>query len=428
MHGLALAQTGSTNAEGDEMDRRSFMMTLLATPAFASLSSQVAAAPAGRSLGAPLGGSETRKAYRELLDLLDELDQGWVHAPGRIRSPFDESDAYRNVMHMLEVGLLRYLEADPEHPVFERLVSPTRKFLGDNPDAIYFGAFVRGDRRYRIRGNLAGAVYSSFTIEYGSEPGGMSQGVASVLNDSQFEVGADGNYEILVSPTRENSPGGWLELPANAVQITTRHYFESARSAAADPYLHIPLVIEPLDAPPPPPTFDDTRVAAGIRRVAAQLRQKTHMMPVPGTVKQPNWISEVPNHFPKPEPPGDIAFTALDAAYSMAPYALAEDEALVMRGRFPKCRFSNVVLWNSFLMTYDYAHRSVSLNREQTKLEPDGSFRIVLAHRDPGLPNWLDTEGRPSGLVYWRFFLPEEQPQTPQAEVAKLDALKRGDP
>jgi len=31
---------------------------------------------------------------------------------------------------------------------------------------------------------------------------------------------------------------------------------------------------------------------------------------------------------------------------------------------------------------------------------------MILAHRDPGLPNWIDTEGRPFGLVFWRFMLP----------------------
>ena len=44
----------------------------------------------------------------------------------------------------------------------------------------------------------------------------------------------------------------------------------------------------------------------------------------------------------------------------------------------------------------------------------------MIAHRDPGVPNWLDTEGRPFGLVFWRFFLPEGEIDTPQAEVVKL--------
>jgi hypothetical protein len=57
------------------------------------------------------------------------------------------------------------------------------------------------------------------------------------------------------------------------------------------------------------------------------------------------------------------------------------------------------------------------------QLEPDGSYRIVIAHRDPGAPNWLDTEGRPTGQVYWRIMLPEADVETPQAERVPLASL-----
>ena len=82
------------------------------------------------------------------------------------------------------------------------------------------------------------------------------------------------------------------------------------------------------------------------------------------------------------------------------------------------------MLWNRFLQTYDYVSRRISLNRAQAKLGPDQAFRIVVAHRDPGVPNWLDTEGRPSGVVYWRFLLPEGDIATPEAEVVPIASLK----
>ncbi len=170
----------------------------------------------------------------------------------------------------------------------------------------------------------------------------------------------------------------------------------------------------------------DASVARGIGRVVRQLRAKTSMTQLPGDHPMPKWVGLTPNVFPTPEAPGDIAYTALDASYTMAPYALEPDEALVMTGRFPKCRFSNVVLWNQYQMAYDYAHRQSSLNRAQTTLEPDGSFRMILAHEDPGQPNWIDTEGRLTGTVFWRFFLPEEAPETPAVEVVKLEALRAG--
>jgi hypothetical protein len=45
---------------------------------------------------------------------------------------------------------------------------------------------------------------------------------------------------------------------------------------------------------------------------------------------------------------------------------------------------------------------------------------MVIAHADPGVANWIDTEGRGFGMVFWRFFLPEEEVETPQATVVKL--------
>ncbi|MBK6738433.1 MAG: hypothetical protein IPG64_11165 [Haliea sp.] len=94
---------------------------------------------------------------------------------------------------------------------------------------------------------------------------------------------------------------------------------------------------------------------------------------------------------------------AYDAHYSMAHFFIGPDEALWCHGRWPECRFGNVCLWNRFQQTLDYRSRSVCRwTRAQTLLEADGSFRMIVAHTDPGHPNWLDTEGTIcSGLVFW---------------------------
>ena len=72
------------------------------------------------------------------------------------------------------------------------------------------------------------------------------------------------------------------------------------------------------------------------------------------------------------------------------------------------------------MASFEYRGQRISLNRKQMKLEPDGSYRIVIAHRDPGVPNWLATEGRPFGTIFWRFQLPQEQPEQPRAQVMPL--------
>jgi hypothetical protein len=42
---------------------------------------------------------------------------------------------------------------------------------------------------------------------------------------------------------------------------------------------------------------------------------------------------------------------------------------------------------------------------------------------DPDCDNWIDSQGRALEPVFWRFFLPEEEVETPTAEVVKFAEL-----
>lgn len=369
--------------------------------------------------------TQTRQALNELLELLHQVDTRFVSPEWNIERPEDIAAAHRYLMHLLAYGLDVAFESDPERPVFQRIVWPQRKFMGDNPDAIYFVAYVRPDRTYRIRGNIAGAVYTSITAEVGTTDGFWPRGVARAISDSELQVAADGSYEVIMGP--EPRPGNWYKIDPEVGSLTTRHYFEQEHSAAADPTKVIPLTIEPLDPIGPQPAAADASIAAGMRRVANFVRSTTLDLPPflqPGKV--PAWVSTVPNQFNPADKPGTaIGASFQDAAYAMAPYALGPDQALVIDGRFPSCRFANVNVWNRYQQTYDYVTRTVSLNRKQTRLQPDGSFRMVLAHRDPGVPNWLDTEGRPGGILFWRFVLPEGPIAPLRAQVVPFSQIAR---
>jgi hypothetical protein len=250
--------------------------------------------------------------------------------------------------------------------------------------------------------------------------GKYATATSGVLRDDFMDIDAAGNYEIRLGG--EPADRNWLAIPEGGGRITTRHYFEWPVSASASQSLHIPLSIEAVSPKPAPPKWNDERVAAALGRVVNHVRDKTVGAPRPGG-QMPSFVGLTPNVFPQPVTPGNLAFSAFDAAYSMAPYRLGPDEALVVTGRWPECRFANVCLWNRFSQMYDYVNRQVSRNRANTTLEADGSFRMVFAHRDPGLPNWIDTEGRPSGTVFWRYFLPEGDIEAPQATVVKFSEL-----
>jgi hypothetical protein len=360
--------------------------------------------------------SEAAQALGELQEALDDLEVAFTSPEWRLRTPMDFAEARRVMLHVLMHGLQAWLEADPARPFFTPFINQHKKMLGDNPDARYFSAVVDDQHRYRIRGNLAGATYTSFTLELGAGTDGA--GIGSTLNDTQFKADGNGNYEIILSA--EQVAGNWMPMTKGASSLTTRHYYERRESINNDRLHHIPLVIENMDAVPPRPAPSDSSIAAGIRRVTEFVKGNVITM---NAENSPPWVSRVPNQFvpPKKDDTHDnITYAARDNVYSMAPWVLAPDQALVMRGRFPDCRFSNVVLFNRFLQTLNYEERRVSLNRAQTVLDDDGGFEMIIAHRDPGRPNWLDTEGRPYGIIFWRFQLPEGEIPPLETEVITL--------
>jgi hypothetical protein len=101
----------------------------------------------------------------------------------------------------------------------------------------------------------------------------------------------------------------------------------------------------------------------------------------------------------------------------MGRWNLGPDQALVMSGELPDGVFVNVMLWNKHMQTLEYRSRTSSLNAAQLELEGDGSYRIVIAERDPGVSNWLDTEGHREGTIFWRFLLPDTDPPKPECVV-----------
>jgi hypothetical protein len=415
------------------MQRRDFMRGMGFATGLAALGARplVAAAAEGARAAAEAADAlapESRKAMGELLDLLAEIERRMFSAEWRVQTAQDVVDGQRLLLNLVAAATDLYFEADPERPRFVPMVSPTRKYLGDNPDARYFLAPLRPDRSYRIRGNVASAVYTSFTFQ-GGDAGGIAGKIFATRNDREFDVARDGSYELRLGP--DASGRNAVRLEPGAVSVTTRHYFENEVSAQLDPTLEIPLSIEPVADPGPPPVPDDAAMARRIRLAAAFVRQSTLGIPPRDPKQQPAWVSSVPNQLGTPSAFGKgegdkTAWGAVDNSYSTGPYVLRPDEALVIEGRLPRCTFANLVLWDRWMMSYDYRFRRISLNRRQMKLGPGGRYRIVVAHRDPGVPNWLDTEGRPTGTIFWRFLEPEETPERPRTRVVAAASLAKG--
>jgi hypothetical protein len=137
-------------------------------------------------------------------------------------------------------------------------------------------------------------------------------------------------------------------------------------------------------------------------------------------------FQEHPNQLPRFDPAKALAAGGdPHIAYYHGYWRLAPDEALVVEATPPACDYWNFQLTNHWLESLDYRYFKIHLNRHTAVYERDGSVRVVVAHADPGLPNWLDTCGHRQGGMCWRWIRADEHPQ-PRTRVVKLDELRRG--
>jgi hypothetical protein len=364
---------------------------------------------------------KTTAAFDELIAALQLIRDGYVLNDERFTDPLDVVEGYRYVGQLLSAASEFFFEADPDHPRFASIVSPARKLQGDNPDAIYHYARISGSRSYRIFGRVDKECYTSFTIHGRAPDGALAGPLLGDVNDRQFQIDQDGSYSLTLSATEQ--PGNWLRLDPDAYCVIVRSYFQLGTSAQNDMEVSVRIGIETIeDLDPPPPLSDDVfseRMQEGI----AFLRQTTLGQSLPSTPSAVPFVAQEPNSLPVPFSFRDSGLPvpgAADIFYASGRWRLEPDQALVMTGTLPSCPFANVMLWNRHMQTLEYRSRRSSLNQSQIQQEPDGSYRIVIAHKDPGVPNWLDCEGHRSGTIFWRFLLPETDPTRTECEVLPI--------
>ena len=342
--------------------------------------------------------------FRELIDELAALE-GRLQLPDIPLDDLGVLEGYTWIFSILAVGLDAYVWADTGRPRFVDIVGPYRKWGGDNSDAFYQYAPIDPRRTYVVTGRRGDAVYLSLTVYGGPDDGRYSERIVGSVNDRSLPFGDDGTFTVVLSP--EPHDGAWIELQPDAVCAITRDYL-------ADP-VHGRRATWHIEALDPPSTRrdSDADLARRFRAALTWLKDQAAIVPIP--IGDPNSVDE-----PYGVPRQTFGWAAGDAAYAMGSYALGEDEALVIEGRSPACAFWNVCLWNQFLHTYDYAYERVTLNGSQVVYEDDGSWRLVVARRDPGHPNWISTAGHERGRIWFRWFLPEVTPARPTTRVVAL--------
>jgi hypothetical protein len=332
-----------------------------------------------------------------------------AEAPARLRasrpnlSDVDRADAEAYLAALID-GAVQFLAADPSRPAFVPWVTPTRRWMDNGFDSVYWMAPVDGRHRYRLSGRRGDECYLSLTL-YAGDPGSPE---TVVLNRNHVDLQVANGAAFALE----------LDPPDDACYVITRQY--STRPSSDVPGT---FSIEVLDGPRPDPS-DVAATEARWGAATSFLRAMTR--PGPAAAPPPAYVSTTANVMGDPsawDRSGGGRGTP-DQTYALGPYDLGSDEALVMDVKFPACAYASAALWNRFSQTVDRRFHRSTINHTEAICESSGSSRVVVAHRDPGVPNWLDTGGRSRGSVFWRFLLAEHPPQPIVCRVVRAQDVR----
>ena len=355
------------------------------------------------------------KSWDEFRDTLKAAGAALTF-PGAPRDPFSQAEGYRYLSRLARGGLMAFVEhADPRAPVLHRVAHETVKLGSDNPDNYYQTAAIHGDFEYRISGRRNTVTYLGFGTQAGhyGQSGGLPP--TGYIEAGEIEIRKDGTFELLVSSRRHD--GNWLPMTAESRTLIVRQTFLD-RETEVPAELHIERIgcadDEKRPRPLTPEQIDEGLKSAGTLVAGAAMLFA-------------NWARGFRRHsntLPMFDP--DVSLQAggdPNIVYYHSHWAVAEDEALLIEALPPECEHWNFQLNNYWMESLDYRYHTIHTNKHLAHREEDGSIRLVVAHEDPGLPNWLETAGHTSGTMCFRWVRAKEHPQ-PRTRLVKLSELR----
>lgn len=326
--------------------------------------------------------------------------------------PRDRAEGYRHLGRLTVYALQRFLDFDdPEFPAFLRYDDDTIKWGGPNADNHYLRAKVDPAASYRLHLDATGLR----ELIISTPEGDMQLDQYRVFQErslSQLEVDARGRIEVTLSP--EPHAGNWIPLHSQVDHVLVRLYVADwTRDAAPEVY------IEKLGNRGRAPARLEPWVLADRLNTAANWIERTVLY----------WNRFLAERRKRGEDnalssPQSVPGGATDILYGAGWWRLGEGEGLLVECERPQARYWSFQLYSApWFESLDIANRVCSLNGEQMQVDADEKFRLVVSAEDPGIPNWLDTEGRVTGLVSYRWVWSATAP-VPSSRVILLSELR----
>jgi hypothetical protein len=293
-----------------------------------------------------------------------DLAEGYDYLAGSIRGALQMAWAY-----------------EKDFPYFVRSTGPYTKMGLDNPDTLYFHAWLRDDAEYVVTGVRGTTSDLSFQILDGDYSPVDVPGSLAAFDDRKLEIGPGGAFKLTVGPAPK------------AAMLVVREVF-SDWATERPGVLRIERAGRAGSAPPPV-TLDRATKRYGVAGKILISRIRTFL-----AFAERFYLGLPVNTLTAPRPtPG-----GLSTQYSsVGHYDLAEDQAMVVTVPASDAPYQGIQLGSMWYVSLDYVNHQTSLTRDQARIDPDGMIRFVISERNPGVENWLERTGHRRGYVQLRW-------------------------
>jgi hypothetical protein len=366
------------------------------------------------------------RAFCRRLEAIGEKLQG----EGYSADPRERAEGYRAITRWLTYAAQQEIEAgDPRFPGFVSLQNPWNQWGGPNPDNVYLRANVDPALAYRVwTRDARGLRQAIFSLHEGDMQLG-EYGVFGERSLDQLPLAADGSLEIWLTPqasrsepkASEDHRGGSAPRPGHCIELDPRARIFTIRLYQSDWERDaLPIFqIERVDAEGVPrPPLDPGALAAALERTARWVEASVEYW---NRYTSAGWSRATPNvAAPARSAPGG----ADNILYGSCFFELAPDQALLLEVERPDAQYWNFIHHTMpWLESGEFDRRFTSLSDQQVHVDADGVVRVVVAHRDPGTANWIDTEERRRGLLVYRWVWARNNP-VPHARVLPPGAVR----
>lgn len=334
--------------------------------------------------------------------------------PGAPTDPFNQAEGYRYLTRLARAGLEAFVEyADPKAPVLHRVVHETVKMGADNPDNFYQTACISGDYEYLIRGKRNTIKYLSFGTQIGHYGQGGGLPPSGYIEASDIETDEEGKFTLIVSCKKYDK--NWLPMKPDTGNLIVRQTFLDR-----DNEMPAELTIERIGGDHQPSRVTPQMIDEGLKSASTLVAGASLLF-----AKWARDFQKHSNQLPQFDPQvSNAAGGDPNIIYYHSHWALAPDEVLIIEATPPECEHWNFQLNNYWMESLDYRHFQIHTNKHLATYEKDGSVKIIVAHQDPGLPNWIHTTGHESGTMCFRWIRAKSHPQ-PTTKVMKFSDLQK---